>query len=108
MSIHMATLKSTQIDTGILAGQIPTVSAALKYTVNLGANATNTMSLPVGTDPTLLIASVCVLDTFSAPTDPTYNMWIPGDAAVTLAKDSTSIKLINETSNAVQCLVVLR
>lgn len=105
----MATLlKGTQLDSGVLLGQVPTVSTALKFTVNLGANATSTMSLPAGTDPTLLIASVCVLDTFSAPADPTYNMWIPGDAAVTLAKDATSIKLINETSNAVQCLVVLR
>ncbi|MNC38104.1 hypothetical protein D3C75_866940 [compost metagenome] len=104
----MTTLKSTQIDSGILVGQIPAVSTALKFTGPLGPNAITTLTLPVGTDPTLLNCSLCVLDTFSATNDPTYNMWIPGDAAVTLAKDATSIKLINETSNTVQYLVVLR
>lgn len=102
----MTTLKSTQIDCGVLTGQVPIVSA--KFAVNLAANGVSTLTLPVGTDPTLLIVDVVVLDTFSATNDPTYNMWIPGDAAVTIAKDATSIKLINETSNAVQCLVVLR
>jgi len=104
----MTTLKGTQIDTGILTGQIPVVSTALKFSATLAPNATSTLTLPVGTDPTLLICSLCILDTFSAPTDPTYNLWIPGDVAVTLAKSSTTITLINETSNSVQYLVVLR
>ena len=104
----MTILKSTQIDVGVLSGQVSTVSTAFKFNVTLAPNATTTLTLPAGTDPTLLITSLSVLDTFSATSEPTYNMWIPGDAAVTLAKNATSIKLINETSNAVQCLVVLR
>lgn len=104
----MTTLKGTQIDTGVLVGQIPVVSTALKFTGTLGANATVNLTLPSGTDPTLLISSLCVLDTFSAASDPSYNMWIPGDAAITLAKNATTITLINELSNAVQYLVVLR
>lgn len=105
----MATLlKGTQLDSGVLLGQVPTVSAALKFTVNIGANTNVSLTLPAGTDPTLLIVDVCVLDTFSATDDPSYNMWIPGDAAVTVCKNSTTVKLINETSNAIQCLVVLR
>lgn len=104
----MTTLKSTQIDSGILVGQIPAVSAALKFTASLAPNATTTLSLPVGTDPTLLVCQLCVLDTFSAPSDPTYNLWIPGDYAITLARSSTAITLINETSSTVQYLVVLR
>lgn len=102
----MTILKSTQIDCGVLSGQLPIVSA--KFAVNLAANSNSTLTLPAGTDPTLLIVDVVILDTFSATNDPTYNMWIPGDAAVTVAKDATSIKVINETSNAVRCLVVLR
>lgn len=104
----MTTLKSTQIDSGILSGQVPVVSTALKFSATIAANGTTTLALPVGTDPTLLVCSLCILDTFSAPTDPTYNLWIPGDVAITLAKSSTAITLINETSNAVQYLVVLR
>ncbi|MNC11163.1 hypothetical protein D3C75_588530 [compost metagenome] len=104
----MTTLKSTQLDVGVLTGQLPVVSTSAKFTVTLPANGTSTLSLPAGTDPTLLIADICILDTFSATSEPTYNFWIPGDNAVTIAKNATSIKLINETSNAVQCLVVLR
>lgn len=104
----MTTLKSTQIDSGILVGQIPAVSTALKFTGSLAPNANTTLTLPVGTDPTLLIVDASVLDTFSATNDPTYNFWIPGDNAITVAKNATSIKLVNETSNAVQYLVVLR
>lgn len=105
----MATLlKGTQLDSGTLLGQVPTVSAALKFAVNLAPNANANLTLPVGTDPTLLIVNVCVLDTFSPTNDPSYNMWIPGDAAVTVCKNSTTVTLINETSNAIQCLVVLR
>lgn len=102
----MTILKSTQLDIGVLVGQIPVVSA--KFTATLAPNATATLTLPAGTDPTLLICSVCVLDTFSAPSDPTYNLWIPGDNAITLAKSSTAITLINETSTSVQYQVVLR
>jgi len=104
----MTTLKSTQMDAGILSGQIPVVSSTLKFSASLAANASTTLTLPAGTDPTLLIVDVTILDTFSAPSDPTYNFWVPGDVAVTVAKNATSIKLINETSNAVQYTVVLR
>lgn len=102
----MTILKSTQIDCGVLSGQVPIVSA--KFTGSIAANAVVTLTLPTGTDPTLLIADVSVLDTFSAVSDPTYNFWIPGDVALTIAKNATSIKVINETSNTVQYLVVLR
>lgn len=104
----MTTLKSTQMDVGVLSGQLPVVSASAKFTLTLTANGTSTLTLPAGTDPTLLIVDVCILDLFSPSSDPTYNFWIPGDNAVTVAKNATSIKLINDTSNAVQCLVVLR
>lgn len=104
----MTTLKSTQLDVGVLTGQLPVVSTSAKFTASLAANASTTLTLPAGTDPTLLIVDVTILDTFSAPSDPTYNLWIPGDVAVTVAKSATSIKLINEMSNAVQYTVVLR
>lgn len=102
----MTILKSTQLDIGVLVGQIPVVSA--KFTASLAPNANVTLTLPAGTDPTLLIVDISVLDTFSATNDPTYNFWIPGDNAITVAKNATSIKLVNETSNTVQYLVVLR
>ena len=105
----MATLlKGTQLDSGVLLGQVPTVSDALKFTVNLAPNANANLTLPSGTDPTLLIVNACVLDTVSAVGDASYNMWIPGDASVMVCKNSTTVTLINKTPNAIQCLVVLR
>lgn len=105
----MATqFKSPQIDTGVKAGQIPVVSATYKFTGTLAAGATATLTLPAGTDPTLLTASITILDLFSGAGDPTYNWWIPGDAVITVAKNATQIKLINESANSTQYTVVLR
>lgn len=101
-------VKSGQINTGILPNQLPVVSSALKFTGTLAANGSVILTLPTGTDPTLLIADVSVLNTFSATNAPTYNWWIPGDVAITVAKSSTQIKLVNETTNAIQYTVVLR
>jgi hypothetical protein len=105
----MATIiKGAQVDTGTKLGQIPIVSAAYKFTGTLAGGATTTLTLPADTDPTLLVADVTILDTFSAGGDPTYNWWIPGDVMITVAKNSTQIKLINESTNSVQYTVVLR
>lgn len=105
----MATkLKASQIDSGILANQVPVVSTAYKFTGSLTSGGTTTLTLPAGTDPTLLIADITILDTFSDPSAPTYNWWVPGDVAITLAKTATQIKLVNETTNTVQYTVVLR
>lgn len=96
------------MDVGVLPGQLPVVSIDQRIAATIAANTTAVLSLPAGIDPTLLVVDVVVLDTFSAPSAPSYNFWIPGDNAVTVAKNSTSIKLINETSVAISCLVVLR
>lgn len=102
------TLKGSQLDTGIKAGQIPLISSAYKFTGTLAAGASVTLTLPAGVDPTLLFVDVCILDTFSETTDPTYNMWIPADVFVTAAKSSTAVKLVNVSANSVQYAAVVR
>lgn len=102
------TLKSGQIDTGLKSGQIPVVTPTLKFTGTLAAGASTTLTLPADVDPTLLIADVTILDTFSSTSSPTYNWWVPGDVAITVAKNATQIKVVNESANSVQYTVVLR